>query len=42
VLEGDLATRFVLLPENAGSWRCDATRYWSLPVTSDLREFGFA
>jgi hypothetical protein len=23
-------TRFVLLPE-AGSWRCDATRYWSLP-----------
>jgi hypothetical protein len=35
-------TRFVLLPENAGSWRCDATRYWSLPVSSDLREFGFA
>ena len=23
-------TRFVLLPE-ADSWRCDATRYWSLP-----------
>jgi len=24
-------TRFVLLPE-AGSWRCDATRHWSLPA----------
>ena len=24
-------TRFVLLPE-ADSWRCDATRYWSLPA----------
>jgi hypothetical protein len=24
--------RFVLLPE-AGSWRCDATRHWSLPAT---------
>jgi hypothetical protein len=33
-------TRFVLLPE-AGSWRCDATRYWSLPASSDLRGFGF-
>jgi hypothetical protein len=33
-------TRFVLLPE-AGSWRCDATRYWSLPASSELRDFGF-
>lgn len=33
-------TRFVLLPE-AGSWRCDATRYWSLPASPELRDFGF-
>jgi hypothetical protein len=33
-------TRFVLLPE-AGSWRCDATRYWSLPASKELRDFGF-
>jgi hypothetical protein len=33
-------TRFVLLPE-AGSWRCDATRYWNLQPSSELREFGF-
>ncbi len=33
-------TRFVLLPD-AGSWRCDATRYWSLPASSELRDFGF-
>lgn len=33
-------TRFVLLPE-AGSWRCDAVRYWSLPASKELREFGF-
>jgi hypothetical protein len=33
-------TRFVLLPE-AGSWRCDATRYWSPQVSSELRDFGF-
>jgi hypothetical protein len=34
-------TRFVLLPE-AGSWRCDATRYWSLPSGENLSDFGFA
>lgn len=33
-------TRFVLLPE-AGSWRCDATRYWSLQPSSELHDFGF-
>ncbi len=33
-------TRFVLLPD-AGSWRCDATRYWSLPADRELRGFGF-
>lgn len=33
-------TRFVLLPE-ADSWRCDATRYWSLRASRDLRDFGF-
>jgi hypothetical protein len=33
-------TRFVLLPE-AAAWRCDATRYWSLPPRKDLRDFGF-
>jgi hypothetical protein len=33
-------TRFVLLPE-ADSWRCDATRYWSLPAGRELRDFGF-
>jgi hypothetical protein len=33
-------TRFVLLPE-ADSWRCDATRYWSLPADKELRDFGF-
>jgi hypothetical protein len=32
-------TRFVLLPE-ADSWRCDATRYWSLPASPELRAFG--
>jgi hypothetical protein len=32
-------TRFVLLPE-AGSWRCDATRYWSLQASQELRDFG--
>ncbi len=32
-------TRFVLLPA-AGSWRCDATRYWSLPASRELRDFG--
>lgn len=34
-------TRFVLLPE-AGSWRCDATRYWSLAASIELRDLGFA
>jgi hypothetical protein len=33
-------TRFVLLPES-GSWRCDAVRYWSLPASKELRDFGF-
>lgn len=33
-------TRFVLLPQ-AGSWRCDAVRYWSLPPSNELRNFGF-
>jgi len=33
-------TRFVLLSE-ADSWRCDATRYWSLRDGEDLRDFGF-
>jgi hypothetical protein len=33
-------TRFVLLPE-ADSWRCDATRYWSLAAGKELRDFGF-
>jgi hypothetical protein len=32
--------RFVLLPD-AASWRCDATRYWSLPQGEELRRFGF-
>jgi hypothetical protein len=27
-------TRFVLLPE-AGAWRCDATRHWSLPASRE-------
>jgi hypothetical protein len=34
-------TRFVLLPE-AGSWRCDATRYWGLSASKELRDLGFA
>ncbi len=33
-------TRFVLLPE-AGSWRGDAVRYWSLPAGKELRDLGF-
>lgn len=35
-------TRFVLLPEEAGSWRCDVTRHWSLQTSERLRDFGFA
>lgn len=33
-------TRFVLLPREQ-SWRCDATRHWSLPASEELRDFGF-
>ncbi len=25
----------------AGSWRCDATRYLSMQTSSELRDFGF-
>ena len=34
-------TRFVLLPE-ADSWRCHATRYWSLRTSEELGDFGFS
>jgi hypothetical protein len=35
-------TRLVLLPDDAGAWRCDATRYWNLGSTTDeLRRLGF-
>ncbi len=34
-------TRFVLLPE-AGSWRCDAVRHWSLSASKELRGLGFS
>jgi hypothetical protein len=35
-------TRLVLLPDESGAWRCDATHHWNLgPVTDDLRDFGF-
>jgi len=33
-------TRFVLLPD-AGAWRSDAVRYWSLPLNKELRGLGF-
>ena len=33
-------TRFVLLPQ-ASSWRCDATRHWSLPAGTELHDLGF-
>jgi hypothetical protein len=33
-------TRFVMLPE-ARSWRCDATRHWSLPASKELLDLGF-
>jgi hypothetical protein len=33
-------TRFVLLPQ-AGSWRCDAARHWSLPISNELHDLGF-
>lgn len=35
-------TRFVLLPEEAGSWRCDVTRHWNLQTSERLRDFGLA
>ena len=34
-------TRFVLLPE-AGAWRCDAVRHWSLSVSKALHDLGFS
>lgn len=34
-------TRFVVLPE-AQSWRCDATRHWSMPASDELLDFGFS
>jgi hypothetical protein len=35
-------TRLVLLPDEGGAWRCDATHHWNLgSITEDLREFGF-
>ena len=35
-------TRLVMLYDEGGAWRCDATRHWSLgPVTDDLRDLGF-
>ncbi len=35
-------TRLVLLSDEGGAWRCDATRYWNLgPITDELRDFGF-
>ena len=33
-------TRFVLMPE-ARSWRCDATRHWSLRAGEEPPDFGF-
>ncbi len=36
-------TRLVLLPDDTGVWRCDATRYWNLtPASPELRNLGFA
>ncbi len=36
-------SRLVLLPDEGGAWRCDATRYWNLgPITDELRDLGFA
>jgi hypothetical protein len=35
-------TRLVLLPDEGGLWRCDATRHWSLrSTTNELRDLGF-
>jgi hypothetical protein len=36
-------TRLVLLPDEGGAWRCDATHHWNLgPITDELRDLGFA
>ena len=36
-------TRLVLLPDEAGAWRCDATRHWNLGASStELRDLGFS
>ena len=35
-------TRLVMLCDESGAWRCDATRHWNLgPATDDLRDLGF-
>ena len=35
-------TRLVLLPDEGGAWRCDATRNWNLGSTTEpLRDLGF-
>lgn len=35
-------TRLVLLPDEGGAWRCDATRNWNLgPASEELRDLGF-
>jgi hypothetical protein len=34
-------TRFVLLPE-AGAWRSDVVRHWSLPASKELHHLGFS
>jgi hypothetical protein len=35
-------TRLVVLPDESGAWRCDATRNWNLgPCTDALRDLGF-
>ena len=36
-------TRLVLLGDEDGAWRADATRYWNLgSITHELRDLGFA
>ena len=35
-------TRLVLLPDQGGAWRCDATHHWNLGAIADeLRDLGF-
>lgn len=35
-------TRLVLLPDEGGAWRCDATRNWKIgPANDALRDLGF-